>query len=114
MASYSDSELQAIAAWPGDGLSASRIAAAFSAQRGSPVSRNAIIGVVHRNAMLGAIGFANGRGLSAAGTAMGRQGGEPSRQGGTPNEPCRRHPAAGEHTGRAATAFPARGWRAHC
>ncbi|ESY79158.1 GcrA cell cycle regulator [Mesorhizobium sp. LNHC220B00] len=70
MASYSDSELQAIAAWLGDGLSASRIAAAFSAQRGSPVSRKAIIGVVHRNAMLGAIGFANGRGLSAAGTAM--------------------------------------------
>lgn len=70
MASYSDSELQAIAAWLGDGLSASRIAAAFSAQRGSPVSRNAIIGVVHRNAMLGAIGFSNGRGLSAAGTAM--------------------------------------------
>ncbi|ESY99994.1 GcrA cell cycle regulator [Mesorhizobium sp. LNHC209A00] len=70
MASYSDSELQAIAAWLGDGLSASRIAAAFSAQRGSPVSRNAIIGVVHRNAMLGAIGFSNGRGSSAAGTAM--------------------------------------------
>lgn len=61
MASYSDAELQEIARWLKDGLSASRIAAAFSALRGSPVSRNAIIGIVHRNAMLGAIGFANGR-----------------------------------------------------
>lgn len=61
MASYSDAELQEIAGWLKDGLSASRIAAAFSALRGSPVSRNAIIGIVHRNAMLGAIGFANGR-----------------------------------------------------
>ncbi|UVK51562.1 GcrA cell cycle regulator [Mesorhizobium sp. AR02] len=63
MASYSDAELQEIARWLKDGLSASRIAAAFSALRGSPVSRNAIIGIVHRNAMLGAIGFANGRGM---------------------------------------------------
>ncbi|QKC82681.1 GcrA family cell cycle regulator [Mesorhizobium sp. NZP2077] len=63
MASYSDAELQEIARWLKDGLSASRIAAAFSALRGSPVSRNAIIGVVHRNAMLGAIGFAHGRGM---------------------------------------------------
>lgn len=61
MASYSDAELQEIARWLKDGLSASRIATAFSALRGSPVSRNAIIGIVHRNAMLGAIGFANGR-----------------------------------------------------
>ncbi|MEI9411769.1 GcrA cell cycle regulator [Mesorhizobium salmacidum] len=69
MAGYSDSELQAIAAWLKDGLSASRIAAAFSAQRGARVSRNAIIGIVHRNGMLGAIGFANGKGLPAAGAA---------------------------------------------
>ncbi|WP_214475206.1 GcrA cell cycle regulator [Mesorhizobium sp. dw_380] len=62
MAGYSDAELQEIARWLRDGLSASRIAAAFSALRGSPVSRNAIIGIVHRNAMLGAIGFANGKG----------------------------------------------------
>ncbi|BCG87039.1 hypothetical protein MesoLj113c_31490 [Mesorhizobium sp. 113-3-9] len=61
MASYRDAELQEIARWLKDGLSASRIATAFSALRGSPVSRNAIIGIVHRNAMLGAIGFANGR-----------------------------------------------------
>ncbi|WP_137933687.1 GcrA cell cycle regulator [Mesorhizobium comanense] len=61
MPSYSDAELQEIARWLGEGLSASRIAAAFSALRGGPVSRNAIIGIVHRSPMLGAIGFANGR-----------------------------------------------------
>ncbi|PWJ94680.1 GcrA cell cycle regulator [Mesorhizobium loti] len=65
MASYTDPELQEIARWLKDGLSASRIAAAFSALRGNAVSRNAIIGIVHRNAMLGAIGFANGKGLPA-------------------------------------------------
>jgi GcrA cell cycle regulator len=62
MASYTDAELQEIARWLKDGLSASKIAAAFSAQRGACVSRNAIIGIVHRNAMLGAMGFANGKG----------------------------------------------------
>jgi GcrA cell cycle regulator len=60
MASYTDAELQEIARWLKEGLSASSIAAAFSALRGSPVSRNAIIGIVHRNAMLDAIGFAKG------------------------------------------------------
>ncbi|QPC91880.1 GcrA cell cycle regulator [Mesorhizobium sp. INR15] len=65
MPSYIDSELQAIASWLKDGLSASGIAAEFSALRGSPVSRNAIIGIVHRNAMLAAIGFANGKGVIA-------------------------------------------------
>ncbi|MBN9216824.1 MAG: GcrA cell cycle regulator [Mesorhizobium sp.] len=62
MPSYSDAELQEIARWLGEGLSASGIATAFSALRGGPVSRNAIIGIVHRNPMLGAIGFANGKG----------------------------------------------------
>lgn len=76
MASYTDAELQEIARWLKDGLSASRIAAAFSALRGVRVSRNAIIGIVHRNATLGAIGFANGKGLPvgakrAAGTRTG-------------------------------------------
>ncbi|BCG79205.1 GcrA cell cycle regulator [Mesorhizobium sp. 113-3-3] len=74
MASYSDAELQEIARWLKEGLSASRIAAAFSVLRGSPVSRNAIIGIVHRNAMLGAIGFANGRGMPpVAGYVAGEQ-----------------------------------------
>ncbi|WP_027059844.1 GcrA cell cycle regulator [Mesorhizobium loti] len=66
MASYSDAELQEIARWLKDGLSASRIATAFSALRGSAVSRNAIIGLVHRNAMLSAIGFAKGKGMPAS------------------------------------------------
>ncbi|RUX06655.1 MAG: GcrA cell cycle regulator [Mesorhizobium sp.] len=88
MASYSDRELQAIAGWLRDGLSASRIAAAFSVQRGARVSRNAIIGIVHRNAMLGAIGFANGKGLAAR-TAMAKAASraakaETSRAGATP------------------------------
>ncbi|MER9372434.1 GcrA cell cycle regulator [Mesorhizobium sp. M0491] len=62
MASYSDAELHEIGRWLKDGLSASRIAVAFTALRGSPVSRDAIIGIVHRNAILDAIGFANGKG----------------------------------------------------
>ncbi|RWC26874.1 MAG: GcrA cell cycle regulator [Mesorhizobium sp.] len=65
MASYTDAELQEIARLLEDGLSASRVAAAFSALRGSTVSRDAIIGIVHRNALLGEIGFANGKGLPA-------------------------------------------------
>ena len=72
MASYSDAELQEIARWLKDGLSASKIAAAFSALRGVRVSRNAIIGIVHRNAMLGAIGFANGRGVPPGQAGCGR------------------------------------------
>ncbi|RUU52387.1 GcrA cell cycle regulator, partial [Mesorhizobium sp. M7A.T.Ca.TU.009.01.1.1] len=74
MASYSDAELHEIGRWLKDGLSASRIAVAFSALRGSPVSRDAIIGIVHRNAMLGAIGFANGKGPPPrAGQAVGKR-----------------------------------------
>ncbi|MFA6155587.1 GcrA family cell cycle regulator [Mesorhizobium sp.] len=65
MPGYTDVELQEIARWLKEGLSASRIAAKVSALRGGPVSRNAIIGIVHRNAMLGAIGFANGRAVPA-------------------------------------------------
>lgn len=65
MASYTDAELQVIAGWLKDGLSASKIAAAFTVLRAARVSRNAIIGIVHRNAMLSAIGFANGKRLPA-------------------------------------------------
>lgn len=65
MASYTDAELQEIARWLKDGLSASKIAAAFTALCGARVSRNAIIGIVHRNAMLDAIGFASGKRLPA-------------------------------------------------
>ena len=61
-AAYTDTELNAIALWLTDGLSATRIAQRFSALRGSPVSRNAIIGIVHRNAGLKTIGFTNPKG----------------------------------------------------
>ncbi|TIN31744.1 MAG: GcrA cell cycle regulator, partial [Mesorhizobium sp.] len=66
-AAYTEKEIDEIAAWLKEGLSASRIAGRFSALRGSPVSRNAIIGIVHRNAGLRAIGFANPKGGRAGG-----------------------------------------------
>ncbi|MER8896809.1 GcrA cell cycle regulator [Mesorhizobium sp. M0676] len=69
MTAYTDTELQEIAVWLRDGLSATGIAVRFTALRGSPVSRNAIIGIVHRNSALKTIGFANPRG--------GRSGGRP-------------------------------------
>lgn len=69
MSSYTDTELQEIAVWLKDGLSASKIATRLSVLRGSPVSRNAIIGIVHRNPALKTIGFANPKG--------GRSGGRP-------------------------------------
>ncbi|TGP57448.1 GcrA cell cycle regulator [bacterium M00.F.Ca.ET.230.01.1.1] len=80
-AAYTEKEIDEIAAWLKEGLSASRIAGRFSALRGSPVSRNAIIGIVHRNAGLRAIGFANPKG--------GRAGGRP-RKHARPDRPGRR------------------------
>lgn len=80
-AAYTEMEIDEIAAWLKEGLSASRIAGRFSALRGSPVSRNAIIGIVHRNAGLSAIGFANPKG--------GRAGGRP-RKNERPERPGRR------------------------
>ncbi|TJW07261.1 MAG: hypothetical protein E5W82_23900 [Mesorhizobium sp.] len=77
MTAYTDTELQEIAVWLKDGLSASRIAVRFSALRGSPVSRSAIIGIVHRNQVLKAIGFANPKG--------GRAGGRPRKNAVTKN-----------------------------
>ncbi|CAN7662616.1 GcrA cell cycle regulator [Mesorhizobium sp. LjNodule214] len=82
-AAYTDTELNAIALWLKDGLSATRIALRFSALRGSPVSRNAIIGIVHRNTSLRAIGFANPRG------------GRPRKNAARPARPSGRH-AAGQ------------------
>ncbi|UCI06397.1 GcrA cell cycle regulator [Mesorhizobium sp. B1-1-8] len=66
-AAYTEKEIDEIAAWLKEGLSAARIAGRFSALRSSPVSRNAIIGIVHRNAGLSAIGFANPKGGRAGG-----------------------------------------------
>ncbi|RWC29819.1 MAG: hypothetical protein EOS70_23290 [Mesorhizobium sp.] len=54
---YAPGEIDDIAGWLRDGLSATQIADALSRQRRTPVSRNAIIGVVHRNKLLKSIGF---------------------------------------------------------
>jgi GcrA cell cycle regulator len=66
-AAYTEKELTEIATWLREGLSASGIATRFSALRGARVSRNAIIGIVHRNTGLRAIGFANPKGGRAGG-----------------------------------------------
>ncbi|MEI9406669.1 GcrA cell cycle regulator [Mesorhizobium argentiipisi] len=79
-AAYTEKEIDEIAALLKEGLSASRIAGHFSALRGSPVSRNAIIGIVHRNAGLSAIGFANPKGGRAGGRP--RKHARPDRPGG--------------------------------
>lgn len=76
MAFYTDTELDAIARWLKDGLSASKISDRLSALRGGAVSRNAVIGIVHRNALLSTIGFANPGG--------GRSGGRPRKAGARP------------------------------
>ncbi|WFP74914.1 GcrA cell cycle regulator [Mesorhizobium sp. WSM4906] len=78
-AAYTEKEIDEIAAWLREGLSASRIAGRFSALRGSAVSRNAIIGIVHRNAGLRAIGFANPKGGRAGGRP--RKHARPDRRG---------------------------------
>lgn len=58
MAGYSDDEIEAIAAWLREALSANEIADRFGQQFRRYVSRNGIIGIVHRNKVLKAIGFA--------------------------------------------------------
>lgn len=55
---YTDAEIAAIGGWLKEGLSAGKIVGAFYAEFQRPVSRNAVIGIVNRNAMLNAIGFA--------------------------------------------------------
>jgi hypothetical protein len=60
---YTQPEKDSIAIWLREGDSASQIAPKLSAQRGSPVTRNAIIGVVHRDKALAAIGFDRDRRL---------------------------------------------------
>jgi GcrA cell cycle regulator len=60
---YTTEEVVKVAGWLRDGLSASQIAAKLTDLRHgrNPVSRNAAIGLVHRNKALKAIGFANVR-----------------------------------------------------
>lgn len=55
---YSDAEIEKIAGWLKEGFSASKIAGLFSREYRHK-TRNAIIGVVHRNKVLKAIGFVN-------------------------------------------------------
>ena len=55
---YSPEEIEAIAGWLKDGISASQIAARASLEFGRDFTRNGIIGLVHRNKALKAIGFA--------------------------------------------------------
>ena len=62
MSAYTDQELADIGVWLKKGLSASQIAKKLSADRGQMVSRNAIIGIVHRNRTLKTLGFANATG----------------------------------------------------
>lgn len=56
---YSDDEIEIIAKLLREGLSGSELAARFGAMTGRNVSRNAIIGVVHRNRKLKRIGFSH-------------------------------------------------------
>jgi hypothetical protein len=59
IAGYSDAEIDRIAGWLSDGLSGSQIASRATVAFGRPVSRNAAIGIVHRDKRLKAIGFKN-------------------------------------------------------
>ncbi|MCV3209628.1 hypothetical protein OHD62_17440 [Mesorhizobium sp. YC-39] len=65
---YTPEEIDAIALWLRDGQSAAAIANRLSKQRKAPVSRNAIIGVVHRNKRLAAIGLSGGSGQPVKGS----------------------------------------------
>lgn len=65
---YSDAEIEKIAAWLRDGLTATQIGELLSRVVGRAVSRNAVIGIVHRNEALKTIGFARAHaGKSGAG-----------------------------------------------
>lgn len=57
MSGYTDVEIDAIKGWLVEGCSAARIAELFCQKFRRSVSRNAIIGIVHRNAALAAIGL---------------------------------------------------------
>lgn len=61
---YTPSEVDLIGRLLADGLSAAQIADRLSCDRRTTVTRNAIIGVVMRNAALAAIGFARKQGDS--------------------------------------------------
>lgn len=58
---YAPEQIDAIAGWLREGLSASQIADAFGQRFRDWISRNAVIGLVRRNKTLREIGFANKR-----------------------------------------------------
>lgn len=80
--SYRPAEIEAIAGWLHDGATASELAALFT-DRFRPVSRSAMVGLVHRNEDLRAIGFSR--------TGTGFSGG---RRSGARRQSCPRPPAA--------------------
>ncbi|MER8540282.1 hypothetical protein NKH17_12585 [Mesorhizobium sp. M1334] len=67
---YSEAEIALIADWLGENLSATQIAYRLARQRGCAVSRNAIIGIVHRNKVLAAIGLSGPSGKPSAGSPV--------------------------------------------
>ncbi|MER8370120.1 GcrA cell cycle regulator [Mesorhizobium sp. M0306] len=83
-ARYSASELEQIENWLMSGLSAAKIATRLGAQRGSPLSRAAIIGIVHRTARLRTIGLARSKGRCGgrSGGRLGNSAPEPSNAAG--------------------------------
>lgn len=60
MTGYAQSEIDQIAVWLRQGDSASQVASKLSSVSGRSVSRNSIIGIVHRNKALVAVGFSRG------------------------------------------------------
>lgn len=61
---YTLDEIEALAGWLREGFSGNQVAHKLTVRRGVNVTRNAIIGIVKRNKVLNAIGFArspNGR-----------------------------------------------------
>ncbi|TGQ95387.1 hypothetical protein EN851_07650 [Mesorhizobium sp. M8A.F.Ca.ET.208.01.1.1] len=99
---YTETEIDSIAGWLRGGLSASQIAGRLSVWRGSTVTRNAIVGIVHRNARLRAIGFAR-YGHGGGGNFGG------ARQAARAQHPSPRSPSASASPQRGNLSSPPRG-----
>lgn len=84
---YSDDEIALLEKWLREGFSAGNMADMLSRERGSLVSRNAIIGVVHRNRRLAAIGF--GRTPTSGGKVKAKPGRAMVRREATRERPAR-------------------------
>lgn len=70
VSAYSTQEIEAIAGWLREHLSATEIANKLAVERRCPVSRNAIIGIVHRNKRLAGIGFSGSSGRPLRGSPV--------------------------------------------